>query len=168
MTSNDDDFLIHPDRLATKPTVFAGTFKPAELERLEDAVANGEGEVRYRISAGLDKQRRKVVSCIIEGFVFLLCQNTLDQFRHEISITDVLILVDHENELPGVEAESETEDYLVADAPLDIRDLIEDAILLALPMVPRKPGQEEVKDGGGGGGKKPSPFAVLASLKKDS
>jgi uncharacterized metal-binding protein YceD (DUF177 family) len=75
--------------------------------------------------------------------------------------------VDHENELPAIEAESETEDYLVADCPLDIRDLIEDAVLLALPMVPRKPGQEEAKEGGSGG-KKPSPFAVLASLKKDS
>jgi uncharacterized protein len=168
MTTDDDSFLIHPDRLATKPTVFAGTFKPAELERLEDELANGEGELRYRITAGLDKQRRKVVSCIIEGFVFLLCQNTLEAFRHEISISDQLVLVDHENELPAVEEESETEDYLVADSPLDIRDLIEDAVLLALPMVPRKPGQEEAKEGESGGTAKPSPFAVLASLKKDS
>jgi len=166
MTSADEAFLVHPDRLATKPTVFTGTFKPGELERLEDSLANGEGELRYRITAGLDKQRRKVVSCIIEGFVFLLCQNTLDQFRHEISISDALVLVDHETELPGVEEESETEDYLVADVPLDIRDLIEDAVLLSLPMVPRKPGQEEAKEGEGM--KKPSPFEVLASLKKDS
>ena len=42
--------------------------------------------------------------------------------------------------------------------PLDIRDLIEDAVLLALPMVPRKPGQEEVKESGSGGAGKPSPF----------
>src|SRR5262245_6097211 len=154
MTSDDEAFLIHPERLAAKPTVFEGTFTPADLERLEESVASDEGELRYRITAGLDKQRRKVVSCIIEGFVFLLCQNTLEQFRHGISISDRLVLVDHENELPGVEEESETEDYLVADGPLDIRDLIEDAILLALPMVPRKPGQEEVKEGGGDGGKK--------------
>ena len=168
MTANDESFLIHPDRLATKPTVFEGTFKPAELERLEDELANGDGELRYRIAASLDRERRKVVSCIIEGFVFLLCQKTLEAFRHEISISDQLVLVDHENELPAVEAESETEDYLVADSPLDIRDLIEDAVLLALPMVPRKPGQEEVKESGSGGAGKPSPFAILASLKKDS
>ena len=62
MTSTDESFLINPDRLAAKPTVFEGTFKPADLERLEDSVANGEGELRYRITAGLDKQRQKVVS----------------------------------------------------------------------------------------------------------
>ena len=76
----------------------------------------------------------------------------MEAFRHEVSIADQLVLVDHENELPAIEVESETEDYVVADGPLDIRDLIEDAVLLALPMVPRKPGLEEVKDGGSGGG----------------
>ena len=163
----DDDVLIYPDRLSAKPTVLEGTFTPDELERLADSLGNDQGELRYRITAGLDKQRRKVVSCIIEGFVFLLCQRSLELFRHEISIADRLVLVDHENELPSVEEENDAEDYLVADEPLDIRDLVEDAVLLALPMVPRKPGQEEVKSGGEAG-KKPSPFAVLASLKKDS
>jgi len=50
--------------------------------------------------------------------------------------------------MPAVEEETDAEDYLVADEPVDIRDLVEDAILLALPMVPRKPGLEEAKAGG--------------------
>jgi uncharacterized protein len=164
----DDHLLIHPERLSSKPLVFEGTFTPAELERLEDSLAGPAGELRYRITAGLDKQRRKVLSCIIEGFVFLLCQSSLEQFRHEISISDQLVLVDNESELPAVELESDAEDYLVADAPLDIRDLVEDAVLLALPMVPRKPGLEEAKGGEKDAVRKPSPFAALASLKKDS
>jgi uncharacterized protein len=165
--SDDDDFLIHPERLSDLPTVLQGTFTPADLERLEESLANDAGELRYRIVAGLDKQRRRVVSCIIEGFVFLTCQSTLEAFRHEISVDDRLVLVENESELPPVEHESDAEDYLVADEPLDIRDVVEDAVLLSLPMVPRKPGLEEAK----GGGDKPavqkeSPFAALASLKK--
>jgi uncharacterized protein len=163
----DDDYLIHPDRLSAKPIVREGTFVPADLERLEDALASDEGELRYRVSACLDGKRRKVVSCIIEGFVFLTCQSSLDTFRHGISIEDRLILVDNEAQLPPVEEENDEEDYLVADEPLDIRDLVEDAVLLALPMVPRKPGLEDAQ---GGAGKtavqKESPFAALASLKK--
>jgi uncharacterized protein len=161
----DDEFLIHPERLSDKPQVFAGTFTPRDLERLEDALANDAGELHYKVTAGLDKQRRKVVSCIIEGFVFLTCQSSLEAFRHAIHVDDRLVLVDTEARLPPIEEESETEDYLVADEPLDIRDLVEDAVLLALPMVPRKPGLE-----GGEGRKeavrKESPFAALASLKK--
>jgi uncharacterized protein len=165
--SDDDEFLIHPERLSSKPTVLEGTFTPADLERLEESLANDAGELKYRITATLDKQRRKVVSCIIEGFVFLTCQSSLDVFRYGISVDDRLVLVESESELPPVEQESDAEDYLVADEPLDIRDLVEDAVLLALPMVPRKPGLEEAKGGGERpAGQKESPFAALASLKK--
>jgi uncharacterized protein len=107
-----------------------------------------------------------VVLCIIEGFVFLTCQTSLEHFRHGISIDERLVLVDSEAELPPIEEESDAEDYLVADAPLDILGLVEDAVLLALPMVPRKPGLEER------GAEPPrredgeSPFAALAKLGK--
>ena len=162
-----DPFLIDPQRLTARPLVLEGTFKPDELERLEDSLANGEGELRYRITAALDPQRRKVVSCIIKGFVFLTCQASLEAFRHEISVDDRLVLVDEESQLPPVEEESDTEDYLVADEPLDIRDLVEDAVLLALPMVPRKPGLQEPREGDGTPAvERPNPFAALASLKK--
>ena len=164
--NDDDEYLLYPDRLSSKPIEFCGTFTPAELERLAESVANGEGDLRYRISAVLDRQRRKVVSCIIEGFVFLTCQTSLDAFRHEISISDRLVLVDDETQLPPVEAETDEEDYLVADEPLDIRDLVEDAVLLALPMVPRKPGLESAKAGASQPAPKESPFAALAGLKK--
>jgi uncharacterized protein len=161
-----DEFLIHLDRLSAKPQVLAGVFRPADLERLEESLAGPEGELRYQVSAALDPQLRRVVSCIIEGFVFLTCQRSLEAFRHEISIQDRLVLVQRESELPGIEEESDDEDYLVANEPLDIRDLVEDAVLLALPMVPRKPGLGEAK-GAGDGRPKVSPFAALASLKRE-
>jgi uncharacterized protein len=163
---DDEKFLLHLDRIDVKPLVFEGCFRPGELDRLEDSLAGGEGELRYRISARLEPQRRKVVSCIIEGFVFLTCQSSLETFRHDVSVDDRLVLVDSESELPSLEEESDAEDYLVADEPLDIRDLVEDAVLLALPMVPRKPGLGEPGGVGKGAEPKPSPFAVLASLKK--
>src|SRR5215204_1721521 len=136
----DDEYLIHPDRISTKPLVLKGTFVPADLERLGESIADERGELRYEVAASLDRQRRKTLSCIIEGFVFLICQNTLEAFRHEISIRDRLIFVDDESALPAVEEESEEEDYVVADEPLDVRDLVEDAVLLSLPMIPRRPG----------------------------
>jgi len=162
-----DEYLIHPDQLSANPQVLEGTFLPGDLERLSESLANGDGELRYRVTARLDTLRRKVVSCIIEGFVFLTCQSSLEVFRYGIAIDDRLVLVDAESELPSIEEESETEDYLVADEPLDIRDLVEDAVLLALPMVPRKPGLEAAKGGAGDAVRKESPFAALASLKKD-
>jgi uncharacterized protein len=167
MATDDDEFLIHPETLTDKPQVLEGRFAPADLERLEESLANGEGELRYRIVGQLDPQRRRRLSCIIEGFVFLTCQKSLEAFRYDIELTDRLVLVDNEGMLPPIEEESDAEDYLVADGPLDIRDLVEDAVLLSLPMVPRKPGLEDApEEGGTAPTGKASPFAALASLKK--
>ena len=161
----DEPYLLDPSRISAKPRVFKGRFSPADLERLQGSIADERGELRYELTAALDRQRRKTVSCIIEGFVFLICQNSLEAFRHEISIHDRLVLVDDESRLPSVEEEDESEDYVVAGEPLDIRDLVEDAVLLSLPMVPRKPGLEAPAKGRQEVPRE-SPFAALARLKK--
>lgn len=161
-----EDPVIHPERICERPIVFAGRIDLEAFPRLEESLANRDAELDYTVTARLDKQRRKVVSCIIEGFVFLTCQTTLEAFRHGISIDDRLVLVDDESQLPPIEEESDAEDYLVADGPLDVLDLVEDAVLLALPMVPRKPGLDEAQPAGKREDPKQSPFAALASLKK--
>jgi len=160
----DDEYLLHPERIDAKPITLEGTFTPADLERLEDTVADERGELRYRITARLDPQRRKVVSCIIEGFVFLTCQTSLEAFRHGISVADQLVLVDSESMLPPIEEEGDTEDYMVPDGPIDVLDLVHEEVLLALPMVPRKPGLPQADKPAVE--KRESPFAALESLRK--
>jgi uncharacterized protein len=161
-----DDLLIHPERISAKPMVFEGTAVPADFPDLLDSLANEEGELRYTVTARLDGQRRKVLSCIIEGFVFLTCQSSLEAFRHDLKIADRLVLVDSESELPPIEEEQDHEDYIVADGPIDVLDRVEEAVLLALPMVPRKPGPEGEEVAKPAAAPKPSPFERLASLKK--
>ena len=161
-----DPLLIHPERLTAKPMVFEGTADPGDFPDLAESLANEAGELRYSVTARLDGQRRKVLSCIIEGFVFLTCQRSLEAFRHELKIADRLVLVDSESELPPIEEESDAEDYMVADGPIDVLDLVEEAVLLALPMVPRKPGLEEGEVAKPAAAPRPSPFEQLASLKK--
>ena len=158
---------IHLERIATRPSVFEGIVAPGDVERLEGLLANEEGELRYRVTARLEKHGRKVVSCIIEGFVFLTCQETMEVFRHPVAIDDRLVLVDSESGLPPIEEEGEEEDYVVAQGPIDVRNLVEEAVILALPMVPRKPGLRNADDSNATAAQaKPSPFAVLASLKR--
>lgn len=162
----ESELVIHPERLRESPQVFEGDATLDEFPRLLESVADQPGEVHFTVSARLDKQRRKVVSCIIEGFVFLTCQSTLEDFRHALAIAERIVLVDREEDLPPIEEESDAEDYLVADGPVDVLDLVEDAILLSLPMVPRKPGQEQPRGKPRDEGPRESPFAALASLKK--
>lgn len=158
--------LIHPDRLSAKGTVFEGTLRPGDLESLADELASPEGELRYRVAARLDGARRRVVSCIIDGFVFLTCQATFEAFRHEVALEDRLVLVDSEAELPPFEEEGDQEDFVVASSPIDVRGLVEEAVILSLPMVPRKPGVGPAPEPGEKETGKPSPFAALAGLKR--
>ncbi|HQZ44900.1 MAG TPA: YceD family protein [Usitatibacteraceae bacterium] len=157
---------IDPHNVTPKGTSFEGVFRPGELENLSEELASPNGELRYRVSASLDNARRCVVSCIIEGFVFLVCQTTFEAFRHEISIDDRLVLVGSEEDLPPIEAEGDGEDFVVAGSPIEVRALVEEAVILALPMVPRKPGA--VTDGKQGRVEagKPMPFEALARLKR--
>ena len=158
--------FIDPERLTPKGTVFEGACRPGDFEILAQELASPEGELRYRVTARLDGARRRVVSCIIEGFVFLTCQSTFEAFRHEVAIDDRLVLVGSEGELPPIETESDREDFVVVASPIDVRELVEEAVILALPMVPRKlgaqPAPEEVSEKPG----RPSPFAALAGLKR--
>ena len=159
--------VIHPERISARPQVFEGDVDLADFPDLAESLANADASLHYTVTARLDAQRRKVVSCIIEGFVFLTCQSTLEAFRHGISISDRLVLVDSESELPPIEEESEAEDHVVADGPIDVRDLVEEAVLLALPMVPRKPGlEDEGVAKPASAVAKPSPFAALERLRK--
>jgi len=95
----------------------------------------------------------------------LACQSTGERFRHPVSIDDQLILVPTESDLPPFEAEGDEADYVVADGPMPVQDLIQEAVVLALPMVPRKPGAPSKPAEAAKPDKAPSPFAALASLK---
>ena len=83
--------------------------------------------------------------------------------------SSTLVFVSDESKLPLVEEEDEATDYVVAESPLDVRALIEDEIILALPISPRHaPGEcgESAATPATASADKPSPFAALARLKR--
>lgn len=161
--------FIELDRLTSKGNLFEGTFRPGDLENLALELASPEGELRYRVRArleGVEGARRAAVSCIIEGFVFLTCQRSFEEFRHEVAIDDRIVLVGSEEELPPIEEEGDREDFVVADSPINVRALVEEAVILALPMVPRKPGDAPEPGQGREEPGEPGPFEALARLRR--
>jgi uncharacterized protein len=76
------------------------------------------------------------------------------------------------NEKQAELVSGDREPMLVTDGQLFLMDLIEDELILALPIIPRHPEGECPRDesqGGEEGGQRAAenPFAVLRSLKKD-
>lgn len=134
---------INPWKAAEGNRIFSGTIPLARLERLGPLLAGTEGEARFQASFSLDRQKRAVVDIEVEADLPLICQVSLEEYRHAISRKSRLVVVESEREqelLPEeVEATSTEEGRLGFEA------LVEDELLLALPQIPRKPDLQELQ-----------------------
>jgi uncharacterized protein len=144
----------------------------ALMPRLEGIVASREGAVDYEIEGGQDGRGRPMLTIRVAGAVPLTCQVTLELFEYPYaSETSVLLAQSEDQFVAWDEAEPEREVVLAA-GPLAAAALVEDELLLGLPMSPRKPGLGEeplVAHAGPGDGDAlagDSPFGELAKLRR--
>ena len=127
-----------------------------------------EGECRDELDFGRDALQVPYVELSILAGLSLVCQRSLERFVFPVQTVQRLGLIRDEAEEaalpPGYEALLLDEDGLVR--PLD---LVQDELVLALPVVPMAPGSEPVERTWSAGEEElqaASPFAALASLKK--
>lgn len=148
---------------------FDGQVPLARFSRLQGLVADSEGQCTYALEfAHDDILRVSYVELTIETALPLICQRSLQRFLLPVKMVQKLGLIRDEAEessLPeDVEALLVPEDGQLA--PLDV---VEDELVLAVPVVPLSPDGEAVdrewaptreeSD-------KANPFAALAALKK--
>lgn len=148
--------------------VYEGTLPLAAMPRLRGALAATEGEVRYRAEFGKDELGVSYLGLRVDAGLPLLCQRSLEVFSLPVSIDERLGLIADESDEaalpPGYEP------LLVEDGVVNLAAVIEDELILAVPVVPTKPGaplewqdaadEEPVE-------KPANPFSVLAGLKKN-
>ena len=138
-----------------------------ECVRVKDYLYDNQGELKYKISGVLDKNDKSVLQVTIIGEISLHCQRCLGEITHLLDIHRDIYLAENENELSHLD-EIETIDGILADSNLDVLELIEDEIILSLPISPRHRENEcsaqELTDSNSIG--KKNPFAALAKLKK--
>jgi uncharacterized protein len=106
----------------------------------------------------------------VTGRLSLCCQRCLAEVEFDCVIDNRLLLMPlgaPEAEWPEDELESDDYDAIPASRELSVRVLVEEEVLLALPIVPRHAdclppvgGEIESEES------EPSPFAALAGLKK--
>jgi len=99
----------------------------------------------------------------IEGFIAVRCQRCMDRLDHALELDLLFQLLPADAEMTQEEVEDDSREYLPADGEIDVPALVEDEIILAMPVAPRHegcsvPSPHET-------GCKDSPFAALASLK---
>jgi len=144
---------------------------------------NSQGALSYTVRGGLDKLGNHLLDVSITGNCRLRCQRCLGAMEHAVRIDTRLLLRDQTSldALDVAGGEEEEFDSILADAHLDVLDLLEEEILLSLPIAPKhKLGHELGACQVAEGGNKPlrqaqdrheeekTPFAVLAKLKRNA
>ncbi|MBB1471510.1 MULTISPECIES: YceD family protein [unclassified Luteimonas] len=163
-------------RMVAARREFAGRLPLSALARLADTLVDAEGDVSFSLGFDRDELQVPFVELRIDAELPLLCQRTLQRFLFPVSLVQRLGLLrasDDESESEAAEAALPEgyEALLVADDGL-VRpaELVEDELILAVPVVPMAPGSESVeRDWPVSEDEEQSanPFAALADLKKN-
>ncbi|MDZ7754283.1 MAG: YceD family protein [Gammaproteobacteria bacterium] len=111
------------------------SYAVAALARVLSAVIDSSGEFAVRLEFGRDAANHAVIGGHLVGTVTLQCQRCLEPMAVKLEIRPHLGLCSSEAEAERLP--EELEPLIVGDAPLSIRKLVEDEILLALPIVAR-------------------------------
>jgi len=155
-------------RMVQARRVFQGKLPLAGFKRVRDSLAARSGEVTYEIEFGKDEIGVAHLRVRAEATLPLTCQRTLEVFGLPVHVDAKLGLIAHEAEEAALP--SDYEPLLTADGQISPAEVIEDELILALPVVPLSPGAEdasrvwgdtdEMQDDG-----QENPFAALKKMQ---
>ena len=152
---------------------FEGTLSTASMSRLCEVLADTAGSVQFELDFGRDSLGISYVDVRVQASLTLVCQRTLEPFVLPVTVDTRLGLIKLERDEAGLPPDCEP--LLVAeDGRLKPADVIEDELLLVLPLIPINPDSslpDEVtghdpEENFTGEGRSENPFAVLRELKK--
>lgn len=126
-------FVIDPLDFVQNAGTHHGKIPVDALARLHDFLFDKEGELIYQISGQFDKHEKPGLHLEINGKIHLSCQRCLGKLLHTIDLQTSLVLVKTEAELDQAD-EDDTADAILATPDMDVIRLIEDEIILSLPI----------------------------------
>lgn len=146
-----------------------GVTPVTEMNRLAADCANNSGEITWSIQGGSTPQGYPTMTLSVAGPVQLVCQRCLAPFDYHIDSSTQLVLGRDDAEADSFEEvlDDDSIDVIVGSHAADIRELLEDEALLALPQAPK---HETCPDTGVLDtlkSEKVSPFAGLKNLKSE-
>ena len=156
--------IIDSGEFAREGLSLSGEIALRDLQRVLGSVQSDTGVIRYALQGGVDKLQRRYLRLSVTGEVSLLCQRCMLPFAFAIDSDSLLTLFDNEIDIDAASEQDETLEGILASREQSVVDLIEDEILLALPLAPKH--DVCAPDGNSDSvAKKPNPFAVLQQLK---
>ena len=149
--------------------VLRGSLPVAGLKRLEDVLFDSEGSFDYELRGGRDERGRARLEIRIHGPLHLQCQRCLQLLDYRVDVANTVLVVPRGAEVDENVDDPNAPDAIEASAELDVAGLIEDEVLLSLPLAPRHPEGTCTSRIGAHSGREigvQAAFSQLAALKR--
>ncbi|MEM9532966.1 MAG: YceD family protein [Pseudomonadota bacterium] len=150
---------------------FSGTWPVDRFERLATLLESPvDGEITFSVQFDCDDLRLPFADVQASGQVPLRCQRTLERFLLPLAVKSRLGLIREDGEAASLP--DDREPLVVVEGAVALMSIVEDEVILALPLVPVST-EDVVEETFGpaadavGDGEAPNPFAVLEQLKKN-
>lgn len=121
-------------RFALSSSRLSGEIDLRDLKRLSDLLSSQIGVVRWWIEGGVEAGR-PVLRIGVDAQLSLICQRCLGPYRYSLNSETTLLIARDEAQLRQWERENPLLDGLIAEPHQSVHDLIEDEVLLSLPVV---------------------------------
>jgi uncharacterized protein len=149
-------------RLAHEAAVLDRRYSLSELSRLRDLLADADGSVQAHFAFAVLEGGRAGATIAVEAAPHLVCQRCMKGFEFAVKAESEIEFANSEAQ---ASADSPREIYLMEEGFISLRELAEEELLLALPIVaacsrPQDCGQAPVQE------ERSRPFAVLQDLLK--
>jgi uncharacterized protein len=119
-------------RLAADAAVLQRVYELDELPRLRDLLADGHGSVSVTFAFENVAAGRAGATVAVAATPNLICQRCLQGFPFAVAGKSEIEFASSEDATP---VESQREIYVMEDGRVNLRDLVEEELLLALPIV---------------------------------
>ena len=153
-------------KFAREGTHLHGELAVADLPRLDDIVFERAGVVSYALSGSSNSEDKPILDIEVKATLALVCQRCLGRMDYELQRKSRFVLIESGRSLPEVENEDPGTENICADAVSDVSDIVEQEVLLGLPIAPVHPEGTCEERPALPPDPSQSPFAELGKLKK--
>jgi uncharacterized protein len=129
--------IVKPDALVQAAATLAGTVAVAHMSRLVPMLADTAAQAEVELSFGRNADHFRVIRGHVRAELVLVCQRCVRPMEFLVDSDIMLGLVATEDEAQRLPERYEP--LICATPTLDLHTVIEDELLLALPIVPMHP-----------------------------
>lgn len=129
---NNYPAFIDPIRLAQDDCLLRGQFAVEQLLRIQNSLCSSEGDVTFEWSFTTNEQQQPLIQGWVRTQLQMICQRCLQKMTWPLDIQVALVIL-----TPGQRDDDLSLGYealVVTKTPLSLVSLIEDEIILALPI----------------------------------